>query len=264
VTSDNEEPTQVIPEGDLVEQPEVVEPVQPPEPSPEYKGLQRSLQKTQDELETTRKELGELRQRPQAQTQGGYDPVQAAVQSYWNQVYTAKVQAGGDEAQARELANAYAEAYRSQLNLQARVEEDGRREEARRAKDYADRLTTEMHELATDTGVDPNDSDLDYGDGSSADATDRMRRFRQSLKWVRSKTVAQAPVAAQRAPDRSAARVDRQEPTGTPGKPDAEAKVRAFEKLNADINSGAVKPNKYVYADLKKLRDEAIAAGAVF
>lgn len=262
MTTDNEELTQVIPEGDPAEQPEVE--VQPPEPSPEYKGLQRSLQKTQDELTTTRKELDELRQRPQAQTQVGIDPTQAALNAYWSQVYTMKINEGKDEVTARELATAHTEVQRTQYIAQQREQEVARQDEARRAKDYADRLTTEMHELATDTGVDPNDSDLDYGDGSSVDATDRMRRFRQSLKWVRSKATAQAPVAAQRAPDRSGARVDRQEPTGTPGKPDAEAKKRAFEKLNDDINSGAVKPNKYVYADLKRLKDEATAAGAVF
>jgi len=263
VTSDNEEPTQVIPEeGDPVEQPEVE--VQPPEPSPEYKGLQRSLQRTQDELATTRKELDELRQRPQAQPQGGYDPVQAAVGAYWSQVYTAKIQARADETQSREMANAYAEAYRAQLNLQQRVEEDTRRDEARKAKEYGERLTAEMRELATDSGVDPNDPDLDFGDGSSADATDRMRRFRQSLKWVRSKTIAQAPVAAQRAPDRSAARVDRQEPTGTPGKPDAEAKVRAFHSLAAQIKAGDVAGSKANYTRLSQLKEEAVAAGAVF
>ena len=261
MTSDNEEPTQVIPEGDPAEQP--VEAVQP-EPSPEYKGLQRSLQRTQDELATTRKELEELRQRPQAQTQIGIDPIQNAVNSYWSQVYTAKVQQGGDEASAREMANAYAEAYRANLNLQARVEEDTRREEARRAKEYADRLTSEMRDMAADEGFDPNNPDLDYGDGSSADATERMRRFRQSLKYVRANQAAQAPVAAQRAPDRSGARVDRQEPTGTVGKPDAEAKLRAFLALDTDIKEGRVAANKANYARLKELKDEAIAAGAVF
>lgn len=264
MTSDNEEPTQVIPEeGNPVETPQVVEPAQS-EPSPEYKGLQRSLQRIQDENAELKRKVDELSNRPQAQAQIGIDPVQAAVNAYWSQVYTQKIQEGRDETQARELANAYAESYRAQINLQQREQEDARREEARRVTEYAGKLSTEMRELAADSGVDPNDPDLDYGDGSSADATERMRRFRQSLKYVRANQAAQAPVAAQRAPDRSGARVDRQEPTGAVGKPDAEGKMRAFEKLDADIKEGRVAANRANYARLKELKEEAIAAGAVF
>lgn len=266
---ETEDPTQGTPEeepAELEEQVELIEePEAAPEPSPEYKGLQRKHQRTQDELAVVRGELAQLRQQQTlGQQQMGVDPLAYQAQNLATPVYHQSIQEGMTEQQAqRAFGLAYQAAY-ANLGYQQVKEQAARDRADRESQATVRELEQEMREMAQEVGVDPDDPELDYGDTRSPDAVAKMRSFRASLREVKARVDRQAPAAARKPPDRSAARIERTEPTGTVGKPDAEAKKRAFEKLNADINSGAIKPTKFTYAELKRLRDEAIAAGAVF
>ena len=265
MTSDNKEPTQVIPEeGTPVGQLEGVETPLPWEPDEHYKGLQRDFQKEQTARKTLEDRVETLtRQQAQPQQTSG-DPLATQAQMVMNQAYAQYLQQGIEQTQATQMAGLVYQSTLNTLQLQQMQANEAQRQQQAAVERQTEDVIQEMRELARSTGIDPDNSDLDYGDRRTVDTAQRLRSFRQSLRVAQAQQQATAPVTPQRAPDRSAARVDRQEPTGTPGKPDAEAKKRAFEKLNDDINSGAVKPNKYVYADLKRLKDEATAAGAVF
>ena len=158
---------------------------------------------------------------------------------------------------------AYQAAY-AQLGYQQLQAQSAQEKQERDVVTTATRLEQEMRETAQEAGIDPDDPELDYGDTRSPDAVAKMRDFRHSLRDVKARAERQAPAPARRPPDRSSARVERQEPAGTVGKPDAEAKKRAFTKLNDDIVAGRVPGNKNTYGELKRLKDEAITAGAVF
>ena len=263
MTSDNEEPTQVIPEEGTPEgQPEEVEAPPKWEPDEHYKGLQRDLEKEKRERRELEDRLDTLtRQQPQ-QTSG--DPLVMQAQLAANQAYAQYLQQGIDQAQATQMASLVGQSTLNTYQLQQMQANEAQRQQQAAIERATEDVTQEMRELARSQGIDPDDPELDYGDRRTVDTAQRLRSFRQSLRVAQAQQQAAAPATPQRAPDRSGAKVDRQEPTGTPGKPDAEAKKRAFEALTADIKQGRVAGNKANYARLAQLKEEAVAAGAVF
>ena len=263
MTSDNEEPTEAIPEeGTPAGQLPDVETPQKWEPDEHYKGLQRDLQKEQKARKDLEERLETLsRQQPQ-QTSG--DPLVTQAQLVANQAYAQYLQQGIEQTQAQTMAGLV---YQSTLNtyqLQQMQANESQRQQQMASERETEDVIEEMRAIALSTGIDPDNPDLDYGDKRTVDTAQRLRSFRQSLRVAQAQQQAAAPATPQRAPDRSGAKVDRQEPTGTPGKPDAEAKKREFEHLTADIKQGRVAANKANYARLAQLKEEAVAAGAVF
>jgi hypothetical protein len=262
VTNETDDLTPITAEPEVEES---VEPIEQPEPQTDweaaYKGLQRRHERTQNRLK-------EFEQQPQSQQQPamqqGYgDPFAAQAQQMAVPVYHQKIAQGWTEQQAQEAyALAYQTAY-STLRYQTLEQTTAQQETERKLEASATALEQQMREMAEDSGVDPNDLDLDYGDRRSPDVAAKMRSFRLSLRDARAKVVANAPAGARKPPNRDAARVERSESTGTIGKVDVDAKVRAFEKLADDIAQGRV-TDRGRYDRLKQLKDEAIAAGAVF
>lgn len=266
MVSENVDLTQDTPE--TAEPAEQVVPIQEAAPKPAwepdeaYKGMQRELQKEKDRSDRLERKLDEMSR--QAPVQPAGNPLEIQAHNYANQVYNQYLQQGVEEPQARQ---AYQMSYQSALTtlkLQQFEAERAAEQRQRSLEDMNDKMKGEMREMARIAGVDPDSPDLNYGDRRDEDVTAKMRVFRQSLREVRGATIAEAPVAAQRPPDRSAARVERQEPSGTPGKPDAEAALRAFEKQASDLTTGAIPANKAAYAELKRLKEVAKEAGAVF
>ena len=268
---ETEDPTQGTPEDEPAESEGTVEDIeepeaeQAPEPSPEYKGLQRKLQRAQDQLTETEGRLSQLlQQQTLGQQQMGVDPLAYQAQQMATPVYHQSIAEGMTEQQAqRAFGLAYQAAY-ANLGYQQVKEQAARDRADREAQASVRELDQEMREMAQEAGIDPDDAELDYGDTRSPDVVAKMRDFRRSLRDVKARVERQAPAAARRPPDRSSARVERTEPSGTVGKPDAESKLRAFNKLNDDIREGRVAGNKANFAELKRLADEAKAAGAVF
>jgi len=263
VVSENVDPTQDTPVAETEEQVAPIQSTERPtwEPDEAYKGLQRELQKEKDRSDRLERKLDDMSRQPPVQ---GGNPLEIQAHNYANQVYNQYLQQGVEEPQARQ---AYQMSYQSALTtlkLQQFEAERAAEQRQRSLEDLNDKMKGEMREMARIAGVDPDSPDLNYGDRRDEDVTAKMRVFRQSLREVRGATIAEAPVPSQRPPDRSAARVERQEPSGTPGKPDADAALRAFEKQASDLNTGAIPANKGAYAELRRLKEVAREAGAVF
>ena len=269
MVTETEDPTQGTPEDEPAESEGTVEDIeepeaeQAPEPSPEYKGLQRKLQRAQDQLTETEGRLSQLLQQQTYGQQAGVDPLFIQAQNLAAPLYNQKIAQGWSQEQAQEAYALAVQSSYSNLRFQALEQVSARQEAERKTAASARELEQEMREMAQEAGIDPDDAELDYGDTRSPDVVAKMRDFRRSLRDVRQRVERQAPAAARKPPDRSSARVERTEPSGTVGKPDAEAAIRAFEKLNDDITQGRV-TDKGKYQRLKELRDKAIAAGAVF
>lgn len=267
------EPTEGTPEEEPAEPLEQQVPTEtaPPE-EPEmiemeaYKGLQRTHQRTKEDLKDLREELEALKRQPQQpQYQGmGGDPIQQQAYQGAMAVYNQKKAEGVDEAAAQTMFQLAYQAIDSRLRFDT-LNVQTEQEKARiRAEQNTEAAMQEMRELARDVGVNPDDPELDYGDRRSGDVASQMRVFRQSLKAVQARMRAQAPAQPQTVPSRSAGRIEHQEPTGTPGKPDAEQKKQAFLALNDALRTGKRRLTPQASADLKRLKDEAIAAGATF
>jgi hypothetical protein len=262
VTNETDDLTPITAEEEPPEVEETVEPIEEPkwEPDEQYKGLQRRYERMANRLKELEKQP-QPAQQPAIQ-QGYGDPFAAQAQQMAAPVYHRKVAEGMTEQQAQEAYGlAYQAAYAS-LRYQSLEQASAQEKADREAEAGAAALEQQMREMATDESIDPDDLDLDYGERRQPDAS-RLRNFRLSLRDARAKVMASAPAAARKPPNRDAARVERSESTGSIGKVDVDAKVRAFEKLNADIMAGLV-TDRGRYERLKQLKDEAVTAGAVF
>jgi hypothetical protein len=132
----------------------------------------------------------------------------------------------------------------------------------RDARDGQERLLSEMRDMARDLGLDPANPLLDYGEVSQ-DAASRMARLRRSIPEVRAAmatATANAPAEPLQAPDHSAEAIDTTGSTSAPAG-DAERKKQTYLDAYSAYQTGL---RVFSALDLKRLRDEAVAAGAEF
>ena len=151
-------------------QPEPVEEKVLPTPTPEYKGLQRQLNKRDTELKRARDELAELKARPTA-----YNPEQDAIIRG-----LIDAQKRADPTVGAQLEAGYI-TWRAQQE-QARVATE---QAERTARTETERIQAEneaeLRELAVSFGVDPDSTLVDYGSDDEP-LSARIRKVRESAK----------------------------------------------------------------------------------
>lgn len=234
----------------------------PKGPSEEYKNLQRALSTAQEEIKGLKAQLAT---QPTVQPSTGATVQSQAENAYW-QLYNAAKAQGMDDAAAQAHGN-YGKVYylfqaaqQEIAELQARHQQEMGAREAERAEGA---LVSEMRDMTRDMGLDPDDPLLDYGE-SGQDAAARMGRLRRSIPEVRSarqQAQANAPAEPVEPPDHSAERVDTSGSTSPPSG-DAERKKQTYLDAYEAYRNGM--PGALNAPALKRLRDEAVAAGADF
>jgi len=230
-------------------------------PSEEYKGLQRALSTAQEQIKGLREQLAA---QPAVQPSTGAT-VQSQAENYYWQMYNAAKAQGMDDAAAQAHGNYGKVAFMFQAAQQEIAELQARHQQeivAREADRVEQSLVSELRDMARDVGLDPDDPLLDYGE-SGQDAAARMGRLRRSIPEVRTAraaATANAPAEPVQPPDHSAERVDTSGSTSPPSG-DAEKKKQTFIAADAAYKNGS---RALTPIDLKRLRDEAVAAGAEF
>lgn len=235
-------------------------PPAPKGPSEEYKGLQRALSAAEKQIEELRQQLA-----AQPLPQTGAETAETQAQNYYWQFYNAAKAQGMEDAAAQVHGNYGKAAYLLSVKQQevAELQAQHLQEIGAREADRAEgALVSEMRDMARDMGLDPDDPLLDYGE-SGQDAAARMGRLRRSIPEVRTAraaATANAPAEPVEPPDHSAERVDTSGSTSPPSG-DAERKKQTYLEADKAYRNGS---RALTALDLKRLHDDAVAAGAEF
>ncbi len=232
-------------------------PATPQEPPEDYKAIQRTLSKLQEDNKALAAQVNVLSQQPATTSD-------AQAQNTYSQYYLAAKEKGWEEEAARAVGQSamyqVMAAAKSQevIDLQQKIKDEERRTAVTEASREA---VSDMRVLAQSMGLSPDDPNLDYGDEGDEIGT-RMRAFRRSIPQAQQAKAAAAPAEPQPAPDRSAEKVTEAGNTApVAGSTEAAeaAKKKFLDAAEANRAGRGVKP-----AELARLRNEALAAGATF